>query len=128
MKISILILALTAIISIERAACQSTLSKSYGLSKNLMELWKKDKNGCLGHRIHFSDSVTTNKLLIGLSKKEILKLLGKPDRLQENNGAFIYFIGTQCDIHNKIDEEYDSRWLVFLFERNKLVQIVDLIE
>jgi hypothetical protein len=65
--------------------------------------WKEDKNGCLGLRTKSVDLILNNqKKFSGKTERNLLKLLGKPDKTafyKRNIRNFIYFTepGAQCD-------------------------------
>lgn len=65
--------------------------------------WKEDKNGCLGLRNKSVDLILKNqKQFSGKTERNLMKLLGKPDKTafyKRNIRNFIYFTepGAQCD-------------------------------
>ena len=69
------------------------------------ELWRSDTNGCLGKRIEIYQDVLDNKKdLLSLANKQLIKILGNPEKvelLQRNQKFFIYNIspGSICAIN-----------------------------
>jgi len=80
------------------------------------ESWKSDSYGCHEKRIKlYNDIINNQDEILGLTNKEIIKILGKPERnelYRRNQKFFIYHIspGSKCNIIN--DEE-----TLFLFIR-----------
>ena len=70
-----------------------------------LEQWKNDKGGCTRHRIIFLEEIQKQKdELKGLSEKDIIQLLGRPDHneLYKRNQKFYYFDiepGKNCNDH-----------------------------
>lgn len=68
-----------------------------------LALWKSDKGGCNRQRITFMEEFKNQKdELKGLSEKNIIKLLGRPDHneLYKRNQKFYYYDiepGKSCD-------------------------------
>lgn len=59
-----------------------------------LELWRDDKNGCARAREqNLSDLINQLEELKGLSEKDIIELLGRPDRneLYKRNQKFYYY-------------------------------------
>ena len=101
--------------------CQKHISKpllsKYGLSDTLFKNWHQDKKGCLNVRCQYSDSLSKNKLLIGISKKDFFKIFGKPNKRED---CYTYYTCSMCDAHEKKIKYADGCWLVFCFEDGKL--------
>lgn len=78
-------------LSVVLVACGKPLPD---LSPLNLEQWKEDKNGCMRFREQ-SISYLMDQLeeLKGLSEKDIIKLLGRPDRneLYKRNQKFYYY-------------------------------------
>ena len=91
---------------------------AYNLSNDLLSAWKKDKNGCLGLRCRYIDSITKNKAIIGLPQKQFLKLFGKPN--SNNTNCYTYNLCSECDVNKKILRGSDRSWLVFCFSHGRL--------
>jgi len=93
------------------AGCSNNISVSFD-----NESWKLDAYGCHDLRIKIYKSIIENQNeILGLSNKEIIKILGKPERnelYQRNQKFFIYYISpaSKCRVLN--DEE-----TLFLFIR-----------
>ena len=68
-----------------------------------LSLWKEDKGGCKNIRANFLTDLASQKdELKGLSEKDIIGLLGRPDRneLYKRNQKFYYYDiepGKTCD-------------------------------
>ena len=66
------------------------------------EMWQADKKGCLGERAALAQTIYTQKTTVLNSRENsVVKLLGKPDRMQlgpRNRKIFYYFLegGPQC--------------------------------
>jgi hypothetical protein len=97
-----------------------TQLNKYKLSAKLLSEWKLDKNGCLRLRCKRSDSISTNKLIIGMPKTTFLKLFGKPDAYGSDRNTLVYYLCTECDNKKGILKESDSSWMAFYFREGKL--------
>jgi len=80
------------------------------------ELWKSDQNGCKEERLKLYKVILSNQdELLGLNNKQIIKLLGMPERnelYQRNQKFFIYNISptSVCKSENESEK-------LFLFVR-----------
>ena len=76
------------------------------------KLWVEDQNGCNGFRISQHQIIQENQdVLLGLTSRQILRLLGKPDRNElfpRNQKFYIYIMepGPDCVVFhdNKLPE------------------------
>ncbi|MCS7004124.1 MAG: hypothetical protein NZM38_02225 [Cytophagales bacterium] len=65
--------------------------------------WKSDRMGCRGLRMQLLSHFQAHKeKFLNLSEKQLLDILGKPDKIelaQRNQRFFYYFVekGSQCD-------------------------------
>ena len=93
------------------AGCSSNVSVSFD-----NESWKLDSYGCQDKRIKIHKSIIEyQNEILGLTNKEIIKILGKPERnelYQRNQKFFIYYISpaSKCNTIN-------SEETLFLFIR-----------
>jgi hypothetical protein len=115
-----LLLLTTQIKCIVTKGQSNTQLNKYELSPKLLSEWKFDKNGCLRLRCKYSDSISTNKSIIGISKKIFLNLFGKPDDYGADKNILVYYLCTECDEKKKVLRESDSSWIVFYFREGKL--------
>jgi len=77
--------------------------------------WKDDKGGCNQRRITFIDELNSQKEeLKGLSEKDIIKLLGRPDHneLYKRNQKFYYY---DIDPGKSCGDEKEGQQLVIRF-------------
>ena len=84
--------------------CSNNISVSFD-----NESWKLDSNGCQDKRIKIYQSIIEyQNEILGLTNKEIIKILGKPERnelYRRNQKFFIYYISpaSKCNILNDED-------------------------
>ena len=94
-------------------ACQSTTITEDEFDS---EIWKKDKNGCLGERLKLLEDFNAVKgKMTDLSEKQIRSLLGAPDQIQlfeRSQKFYIYYIetGSQCGKSGKEGRHYQIRF------------------
>ena len=68
--------------------------------------WKTDINGCMKIRIGiYKEIIESQNEILGLTNKEIIRILGNPERnelYRRNQKFFIYQIspGSKCEINN----------------------------
>lgn len=78
--------------------------------------WKTDRKGCKGIRIGmYPEIVESQKEILGLTNKEIIRVLGKPQRnelYRRNQKFFIYQISPASECKNTYNAE-----TLFLFVR-----------
>lgn len=82
-------LLLSAIVIL--VSCNSAVPTLEGVD---LQAWKNDRQGCLGKRAPFEESLRGQRdKLKGLSEMDVVKLLGRPDRndLSERNEKYYYF-------------------------------------
>ncbi len=96
--------------------------------KNMdLAAWKDDKNGCNHVREKMQTSLQEQKYkLKGLTEKEIIKLLGRPDQneLYKRNQKFFHYNiepSVKCDSANKNSRRLSIRFNAM--ERAKEVEI-----
>lgn len=71
------------------------------------ETWKSDKNGCEGKRFGLTNAIRNEKeKLLALDEKEIIKVLGRPDRnelFKRNQKFYYYFLqpAPECKLGNE---------------------------
>jgi len=93
-----------------------------------LEPWKEDKNGCTKVRIASATSLRDQKdKLLGLSEKQIIELLGRPDRneLYKRNQKFYYFSidpALSCDSLNRSPRELILRFNAMGFVKEVAVE------
>jgi hypothetical protein len=81
-------------------SCSRALPELTGID---VKVWKDDYKGCLGHREPFVDAIRDQRdKLKGLSERDLVKLLGKPDRndlSERHQKSYYYFIspGPGCE-------------------------------
>lgn len=112
--------------------CQSLAQNAksldkYGLSDSLMKNWKKDKDGCLNLRCKYIDTLRNNKAIIGMPLKTFQAIFGKPT-IKVEGDCYTYQICTECDHNHKKIGNFDSAWMVFCFEDDRLKKCVLQIE
>ena len=106
----------------------------FGCSANHEELtgirwddWKSDRNGCLGRRMTFLDSLTLQKnKLKSRSEMEIVDLMGRPDETElykRNQKFYTYYISSGPDCQG---EALNSRKLVIRFNAMGLAKEVSV--
>jgi hypothetical protein len=88
-------------------------------SKTFFQNWTADSSG-FGFRQpyiqFFTDGNNGSKFLTGIRKKDILELMGKPDRQNSGKGYITvvnYFMESGCG-----NPEYDCSWLTIYFDKN----------
>jgi hypothetical protein len=92
----------------KRSLLLSVFALFFGCSNPLPTLdgvdlpaWKNDRNGCLGNRTPFEESLRGQRdKLKGLWETDIVKLLGRPDRndlSERNEKYYFYFFGPSPD-------------------------------
>ncbi|MCU0357380.1 MAG: hypothetical protein MUE95_07355 [Cyclobacteriaceae bacterium] len=61
-----------------------------------LDAWRTDTDGCLGHRMMMTEAITAQKeKLLALDEKEIIYLLGKPDKNElytRNQKFYSYYL------------------------------------
>ncbi len=83
--------------------CSSDTSTSIGFDTTA---WKQDKKGCTGKRAELLSLFEGAKeQLMGMREREILQVLGRPDRQdlhKRNQKFYIYYVqpGNQCEGNN----------------------------
>jgi hypothetical protein len=80
-----------------------------------LTVWKGDKGGCQQKRIIFLEELKTQKdELKGLSEKDIIQILGRPDHneLYKRNQKFYYY---DIDPGKACDKQIAGRQLVIRF-------------
>ena len=81
-------------------ACSKPLPELTGFDT---KVWKDDYKGCLSSRAQYVESIRSQRdKLKGLSEKDLVSLLGKPDRndLSERHEKFYYYFispGPGCE-------------------------------
>jgi hypothetical protein len=76
------------------------------------ELWKSDRNGCNKDRLEiYKEILDKQEEVLGLSNRQIINLLGKPERnelYKRNQKFFIYYItpSSECDNQGIQDKLY----------------------
>lgn len=101
------------------------------------EAWIKDSTGCLGlrARLGLCDTLFCNReKLLGLSDKEIIEFLGKPNRSYLSKSlvhgevtSFYYYVvgGPQCDKgYKKDNRSLDIMTMCVLMSKGKVFEIV----
>jgi len=119
----ILVIVLFVFTCLSQNALGQKSKDNYGLSTELLTKWKKDKNGCLGDRCYFVDSLLSNGLIIGITRNMLIELFGKPDKYGANRNSLVYFTCTKCSEKKNVLKNTDSSWLVFLLVDNRLKEI-----
>lgn len=82
------------------AACSKPLPTLEGVD---LDLWKSDRNACLGERTKMMESIISQKeKLKTLSEMDLVELLGRPDEnqlLDRNQKFYKYYLepGPPCD-------------------------------
>ncbi len=62
--------------------------------------------------------------IIGLSKKDILKLFGLPD--EKSRFTLIYYSATYCKVPRKIDRSVDYCQFVFMFSEKEILEFMNI--
>lgn len=126
-KVAIFFL-LAAIINIDAYAQDSNCIKKsipifYGLDSKQLSFWRKDKNGCLGYREKYIDSIKKNNLIIGMPKKLFFILFGRADVVNDADAIYIYYSGCKCDRSMNHLEDSDVTQVICRFSNGKLISI-----
>lgn len=91
------------------------------------ELWKKDRNGCLGLRIAYLDEMKEIKnSFLGKNNQEIIQTFGRPDRVElidRSQSFFFYFLepSSNCD-----NAEKETEPLKVLFRMNAINKVSEV--
>ncbi|HEY0743019.1 MAG TPA: hypothetical protein VGD40_16230 [Chryseosolibacter sp.] len=84
-------------------SCSNDLPTLNGID---IQQWKEDKNGCEGKRFPMASHLKIEKdKLLTLNEKEIIKVLGRPDRnelFKRNQKFYYYFLqpAPECNLGN----------------------------
>jgi len=85
------------------SSCNRKEKKTDRLKDFKSEMWKEDKNGCIGNRLNLKDELLALKHnMRGFNTGEIEDLLGKPDAQElydRSQRYYIYFLdpGPKCE-------------------------------
>ncbi len=94
-------------------SCTQSLPELEGIDR---QVWKDDKNGCIGKRAEMIDAITRQKdELLGLSETGLVELLGKPDQnelYKRNQKFYYYFIQPSAECHGKPHAEHSERLVI----------------
>lgn len=93
---------------------------TYELPPLFKSEWRQDRNGCLGLRCKYTDSISSNKLIIGMSKNTFFDIFGKPDDYGADRDILLYYLCAECDPKNNVLKKTDSSWMIFYFKEGKL--------
>ena len=94
----------------------------YKLNKQLLADWNEDKNACKNIRWRHLDSIVSNKSLIGMKRKQFVKLFGEPDENYDKGSTLLYYTSAACTDSGKINRSTDAVWVLVIFEKGKLVK------
>ncbi len=95
-----------------------------------LQQWKEDKGGCKNIRVNFLSDLSSQKdELKGLSEKDIIGLLGRPDRneLYKRNQKFYYYDvepGKLCD-SSAINQQLILRFNAMGRAKEVAIEVVD---
>lgn len=94
-------------------SCTQSLPELEGIDR---QVWKDDKNGCIGKRAEMIGAITRQKdKLLGLSETGLVELLGKPDQnelYKRNQKFYYYFIQPSAECNGQPRDEHSERLVI----------------
>ncbi|MBP6430381.1 MAG: hypothetical protein KA319_01315 [Ferruginibacter sp.] len=103
-----------------------SLISKYGLEKQILDDWKKDKYGCKKLRSSHARKLENNEKIIGIHIKEFLSLFGTPNKINRDQ-LYVYKVYANCNRKNNKLKDTNYAELVAAFNNDKLISISLLI-